>query len=151
MEPIDVWKDQAQMALDLSRKVGKKTGQVFGLFSEHFTFSELACRCCGRVYITPGLLYLLEDIREQIRRPVVINSGYRCPSHNAAIGGKPLSQHPLGTAADINIPRDLGAGRELLLGKIVQCVVKWQGGYKFYEEDSFVHVDVCPTPPNRRW
>ena len=34
---------------------------------------------------------------------MVVTSGYRCPIHNAAIGGAAESQHIYGTAADIAV------------------------------------------------
>lgn len=46
---------------------------------------------------------VLEPIRAHYRRPVKVNSGYRSPKVNAAVGSKPTSQHMLGEAADIEI------------------------------------------------
>lgn len=36
--------------------------------------------------------------------PIHINSGYRCPALNKAVGGVPNSQHIAGQAADIHLP-----------------------------------------------
>lgn len=47
---------------------------------------------------------VLEPIRSAFG-PVVINSGYRNPTLNKAIGGAKNSQHVLGQAADIEIQR----------------------------------------------
>lgn len=48
------------------------------------------------------LLEVLEDVRSHFGDlPVVVNSGYRCPTHNKNVGGAKKSQHLLGTAADI--------------------------------------------------
>ncbi len=38
---------------------------------------------------------------EQRRKPLIVRSGYRSPSHNRALGGAPASKHMLGTAFDI--------------------------------------------------
>ena len=38
-------------------------------------------------------------------RPLVISSGYRCPQLNLRVGGAYASQHTLGEAADIHLPR----------------------------------------------
>ena len=43
----------------------------------------------------------LEPLRRQLQRPVVINSGFRCPAVNAAVGGTPHSWHLQGCAVDI--------------------------------------------------
>lgn len=47
---------------------------------------------------------LLEPVRRNFGQPVVVNSGYRAPLLNRAIGGARGSQHVLGEAADIEIP-----------------------------------------------
>ena len=74
--------------------------------SEHFSEAELSCHCCGRGVekISPRLLELLEKLRENIGGPIEISCAYRCPSHNAEVGGVPNSQHVLGTAADVQTP-----------------------------------------------
>lgn len=43
----------------------------------------------------------LQIIRDVLRAPVYISSGYRCEALNKAIGGAYTSQHQLGLAADI--------------------------------------------------
>lgn len=48
--------------------------------------------------------HVLEPVRAHYRRPVHINSGYRSPAVNAAVGSKPTSDHCKGFAADIEIP-----------------------------------------------
>ena len=64
-------------------------------------------------------LYRLADRLEIIRKHVVggallVNSGYRCPALNEAVGGQPTSNHMYGLAADIHSPkmhaRDLWIG-----------------------------------------
>lgn len=74
--------------------------------SEHFSNEELACHCCGEGadIVSDRLLELLEQLRENIGGPIEISCAYRCPSHNAEVGGVPDSQHVLGTAADIQTP-----------------------------------------------
>lgn len=46
----------------------------------------------------------LERVRAVIGKPIHVNSGYRSPAVNAAIGGSDKSQHKLGLAADIVVP-----------------------------------------------
>tara|TARA_B100001248_G_scaffold145368_1_gene109179 strand:+ start:1112 stop:1564 length:453 start_codon:yes stop_codon:yes gene_type:complete len=46
---------------------------------------------------------VLQPVRENFG-PVVINSGYRSPELNSAIGGSNKSQHMVGQAADIEVP-----------------------------------------------
>lgn len=60
--------------------------------AEHVRNMELLCR------------EVLEPLRAQFRRPVVISSGFRSAALNRAIGGSATSQHSQGEAADIEIP-----------------------------------------------
>ena len=46
---------------------------------------------------------VLQPLRDYVGAPVVINSGYRCPKLNEAVGGVKNSQHCRGEAADIRI------------------------------------------------
>lgn len=46
---------------------------------------------------------LLDPIREAWGGPITVNSGYRCPVLNKAVGGVPTSQHQKGEAADITV------------------------------------------------
>lgn len=44
---------------------------------------------------------VLDPLREAWGRPLHVNSGYRCPKLNAAVGGSWASDHMYGQAADI--------------------------------------------------
>ena len=44
---------------------------------------------------------VLEPLRQHFGQPIVINSGYRCPALNRAVGGARNSYHLQGRAADI--------------------------------------------------
>jgi uncharacterized protein YcbK (DUF882 family) len=44
---------------------------------------------------------LLDPVREQWGASLTVNSGYRCPELNRAVGGATTSQHLTGEAADI--------------------------------------------------
>lgn len=58
-------------------------------------------------YIIPALadlvVNILQPLRSDVRRSVWIQSGYRPPWLNEAVGGSKHSQHMLGEAADINV------------------------------------------------
>lgn len=43
---------------------------------------------------------ILEPIREYVKTPIIITSGYRSPAVNKAVGGAKNSQHMSGQAAD---------------------------------------------------
>lgn len=64
----------------------------------NFSIAELACGCggrfCDRAYWhDPNFLDHLQALRDQIGKPLIINSAHRCPQWNALIGGAPHSQH----------------------------------------------------------
>lgn len=45
---------------------------------------------------------VLDPLREAYGKPIYINSGYRCPELNKAVGGVSTSEHQSGRAADID-------------------------------------------------
>jgi hypothetical protein len=47
---------------------------------------------------------VLQPVRDHFAKGVKVNSGYRAPVVNAAVGGSITSDHCLGMAADIEIP-----------------------------------------------
>lgn len=60
---------------------------------------------------------LLDPIREAWGGPIVVNSGYRCPALNKAVGGVATSQHQKGEAADLNAGNPVK--NKMLFDKIV--------------------------------
>ena len=45
--------------------------------------------------------FVLDPLRELVKKPILVNSWYRNPVYNAKVGGAKNSQHTLGEAADI--------------------------------------------------
>lgn len=118
--------------------------------AKYFTTEELACKCCGQVPeqgIDPKLLELLDEIRETAGVPINVNCAYRCPSHNAEVGGVVNSQHVDGTAADLDAS---SIGVEALAQIAEACGADGVGRYF---DDEFVHVDVRSGKigDNYRW
>lgn len=72
---------------------------------KHYKMEEFRCKCCGQVAFPENIKALVENVldpaRERLGHPIVVNSGFRCPKHNAEVGGVPNSQHMKGEAADI--------------------------------------------------
>lgn len=104
--------------------------------TENFNLKEFQCSCCGTVKIDPELVRRLQAMRDELGVPIIVNSGYRCPAHNKAVGGAKDSQHLVGKAADITA-RDLP--RLMLLAE------KYfhDQGLGLYK--NYVHVDVRGT------
>lgn len=61
---------------------------------------EIACRHCGELLVDAASLDLLQRQRTETGQSIVINSAYRCPAHNALVGGAPMSMHKFGRAFD---------------------------------------------------
>lgn len=72
--------------------------------NQYFKQYEFECRCgkCQLPFNVPSdeLITILTEIREHFGQCLRINSGYRCPEHNARVGGAKSSQHTIGSAAD---------------------------------------------------
>lgn len=122
--------------------------------TEHFTLDEFACKCGCKGEEAPPiraslakLAVALEALRTALgNKSMTINSGYRCPDHNAKVGGEKLSQHTLGTAADVvvdNVPPSAVQS--------IAHVMMHFGGVGSY--DRWTHVDIRPRTNNKqaRW
>lgn len=105
--------------------------------SPHFRLGEFACKDgSDKVLVDDALVELLETIRAAAGGAVTINSGYRSPEHNAAVGGVSSSQHLYGRAADIVV----AGASPLLLGQIAEYYLDRRGGIGVYQ--TFTHVDI---------
>jgi len=113
-----------------------------GDLTRNFSRSEFACKgknCCGgSTPVQPALATGLQEIRDKIGKPLTISSGFRCKTHNRAIGGAENSQHCLGTAVDLLCPDDWTPAQ--LAGLAETIPVFEQGGIGIYK--SWVHLDI---------
>ena len=57
---------------------------------------------------------ILDPVREKWGKPIIVSSGYRCPTLNVAVGGAKNSQHTTGEAADIHTVEDTVAENKKL-------------------------------------
>ncbi len=73
------------------------------MLTKNFSRTEMECPCCGVCEMKPEFMIKLQQLRDSWNRPIIIDSGFRCPSHNKIVGGEPDSQHLIGNAADILI------------------------------------------------
>ena len=107
---------------------------------KYFTIKELTrsatARCLGIDNTPPASVvkalhelvdHVLDPLREAWGGPIRVNSGYRCPELNQAVGGTPGSQHQRGEAADITVGSRSGNRRLLELIKrlnlpVDQCI-----------------------------
>jgi uncharacterized protein YcbK (DUF882 family) len=113
--------------------------------TKNFHLSEFACRDGTPVpkELMPNVKLLadnLQVLRDDIKEPLHLNSGYRTPQYNKKIGGAKNSQHPKAKAADLTAksftPKQLAARIE----KLIAAGKMKQGGIGIYP--GFVHYDV---------
>lgn len=112
--------------------------------SKHFDHNEFKCKCgqAHDFHMYDGLIYILEELRNYYESPVIITSGYRCPTHNDNVGGAKNSFHMKGMAADVKVkgvnPKDVY--------KHLCEVYDSHCGLGFIEYKTFVHIDVRENP-----
>ncbi|RCS24147.1 DUF882 domain-containing protein [Phyllobacterium salinisoli] len=89
--------------------------------------------------LKPQLVALLKTVERHFRRPVMITSGYRSPSHNRAVNGARRSLHMMCAAADIQID---GVSK-WDIARYVRSMPN-RGGVGTYCHTSSVHIDIGP-------
>lgn len=117
--------------------------------TKNFKAAEFACKHCGKNIIDQRVIDLAQAIRDEIGCPVRVNSGYRCETHNAKVGGVKGSNHTKGLAADLSCPlgaKKLYAAIQKLYneGRIPQL------GYCI-RYAAFCHVDVVKRKSGNVW
>ena len=94
---------------------------------------------------------VLQPVRDHFGKPVTVNSGYRCPKLNKAIGSSSKSQHTKGLAADIEIP---GVSNKELAEYIESKLPFDQLILEFYNgvdpNSGWVHVSYVDDDKNRK-
>lgn len=101
--------------------------------TKNFQAREFDCQCleCPETLIDLDHVKRLQKLRDDMGASIKLNSAYRCPAHNKAVGGEPNSIHMRGQATDIVIqgmsPDEVADGCEHFDGL---------GRY-----DTFTHVD----------
>jgi len=106
--------------------------------TSHFKLSEFECPCCKRVMLDARLLAFLDAVRKEYGMPIKVTSGYRCACHNVRVGGKLLSKHTVGAAADI-LPTTKN-----IHDAISRVFLTGDYGYKItvIDEADHIHVEV---------
>ena len=89
---------------------------------------------------------VLQPVREHFGKSVTVNSGYRSPESNAAVGGSKTSDHCKGQAADIEI---VGVANADLAQWIMDNLEYTQLILEFYTsgipDSGWVHVSYDPN------
>ena len=120
---------------------------------KHFKEREFACKCCGQLppAMRDNIVALVDNVldpaREEFGGPVTVNSGYRCPKHNLAVGGVVNSQHMKGEAADVC------CADNKRLAEIIEKNGKYDQMIKYLRPDGsirFIHVSWKRNGGNRK-
>lgn len=112
----------------------KKYGRSYPL-AQNFKLSEYQSKDgADLVLVYPDTVALAQRMRNRLGESILINSAYRSPAHNKAVGGVSNSQHVFGRAMDLVIPSrtpSFVAKQAEALG--ARCTIIYAG---------FCHVDM---------
>ena len=117
---------------------------------KHFSREEFRCKCGGLycngypVDIDMNMVKIADEIRHRIGKPITINSGLRCKTHNTNVGGVSNSQHLLGKAADLGCPIGCTPAQ---MATIAESIIGNTGGIGIYPWG--IHIDTRST--KSRW
>mgnify|MGYP003155548437 FL=1 len=109
---------------------------------KYFSEEELRCKGTGELKMMEEFMDKLILLRETIKQPLVISSGYRSPIYNERIGGSKNSAHILGKAVDI-----VCSGEKAFTIVKLATVLGFTGiGVQQRGEHSkrFIHLDDVP-------
>jgi hypothetical protein len=134
-------------------------------FSKHFELEELirsqyASRH-GIAIVPTGAVVLnlqhlaqrvLDPIRDAWGGPIIIDSGWRSPAVNMAVGGVPTSDHLYGNAADIR-PLVGSVDSLMKLISLIAGTLPIKQAIREFPPQGWVHVssDVSGEPPRRQF
>lgn len=108
----------------------------------YFAASEFACKgsgCCGgQSRMDPDFVDTLDKLRHLCGFPLVVTSGYRCPTHNQRVSTTgPAGPHTTGRAVDLAVDRK--RAHEVI--RIAFDLEITGIGWKQHGASRFVHLD----------
>ena len=126
----------------LLEKTGTET--IMGDLTANFSKSEFNCNCgCEMpenvLDNVEAHAQNLQTLRDFCGSSIVINSGYRCPTYNAKIGGASKSQHMTGNASDIVISNMSDNEVADIVEGLIRIGAIEEGGLGRY--NTFTHYD----------
>ena len=120
--------------------------------TEHFTLDEftrssIASRLKIDNSVPDGLMpnvkltaIKLELVRKALGKPIIITSGYRCPTLNARAGGVSTSAHTKGLAVDFH--SSYGTPKQICQ-RLIDASVQFDK--MIQEHDQWVHIGFSPS------
>lgn len=108
----------------------------------YFTREEFRCKCAGK-YCSgfpaepqETLVRALDQVRGHFGKAFSPNSGVRCPTHNANVGGVSNSRHLSGRAVDFGVPGQSAAQVMAYIENLPEI------RYCYAIDDHNVHMDI---------
>lgn len=105
--------------------------------------SKYQCKCCRANELFEDLVQDMLILEQDYDTEFIILSGYRCPTWNKKVGGSKNSEHMKGTAVDFT-----HTDQELLEEVAGDLQLEWDGGFSYYKDKKFIHID---KGRRRRW
>ena len=120
--------------------------------TKNFTDAEFSCKCnsgkCEKAGVHGWFIENLQKLRDQIGKPLIITSGYRCRFHPAEAVKKKTTpaRHQQGIAADLYCP-------EMDLRDLYEAAVRCQlfTGIGVNPHAGFLHLDCRPASEAADW
>lgn len=110
---------------------------------KYFTRAEFRCKCGGKycngfpAEPQEGMVRAIDNVREHFCKAFTPNSGVRCPTHNANVGGVSTSRHLYGKAVDFHVPGKTAA-------QVLAYLATLPGlGYCYAIDADNVHMDIA--------
>ena len=108
----------------------------------HFSTREIACKGTGKLTIDTEAMDMLQRLRTNLGKPLILTSAYRSPEHNRKVGGAKASKHMEGVAFDVRMdnhdPHTFEAAAR----------AAGFSGFGYYPKSGFMHID---TAEPRSW
>ena len=113
----------------------------------NFTPDEFKCSHTGRMFMDDRHLDRLQELRNRLRRPLIVNSGYRHETHPVEAVKKSPGVHNLGLATDISCSGEFAfdLAREAFI--IGFTGIGFQQKTSVLHRNRFIHLDSWTEPP----
>lgn len=112
----------------------------------HFSRSEFDCKHCGENLMHDSFIDLMDQLREEYGKPVLISSGYRCPAHNMVVSSTGSDgPHTTGKASDIRVSRK----DAYKLAKLAFMIGFTGIGFQQKGAGRFIHLDTLRDAPGQ--
>ncbi len=121
-----------------------------GDIAKYFDSSEMMCKCgCKECRMAKSFMDRLDGLRWAYNKPLIVNSGYRCPSHNARVSRKTGEDgpHTRGHAVDLRV-----SGHDAYTIVRLATALGFTGiGVAQSGTGRYIHLDDLTDHPYRPW